>query len=88
MNWLFVIVLFFILRAIKRRYFSALSDVPGEFLASISRLGKVKEVLSGCTEKTQLELHRKYGKYKPAADKLTALILRLTINYSKVQLLE
>jgi hypothetical protein len=60
--WLLLSLSFFLLRAIKRRYFSAISDVPPlNFLATISRLGKVREVLSGHTHLTQLEAHRKYG---------------------------
>ncbi|KAL7276059.1 hypothetical protein RUND412_000975 [Rhizina undulata] len=59
--WFAFIVAYYVLRAFKRRYLSNLRNVPGPFLASISRLNKVREVLSGVTEKTQLELHRKYG---------------------------
>jgi hypothetical protein len=61
--WAPAVVAFFLLRALKRRYLSPVSDVPAlNFLSTISRLGKVREVLSGKTEKTLLEAHRKYGK--------------------------
>lgn len=61
-QWPFLLLALFILRALKRRYLSSVSDVPAlSFISTISRLGKVQEVLSGKTEKTQLEAHRKYG---------------------------
>jgi hypothetical protein len=61
-QWILLIALFFLTRALFRRYFSSVSDVPAiSFLATISRLGKVREVLSGKTEINQLEAHRKYG---------------------------
>jgi hypothetical protein len=61
-QWILLIVLYFLTRALFRRYFSSVSDVPPiSFLATISRLGKVREVLSGRTEINQLEAHRKYG---------------------------
>jgi hypothetical protein len=62
-HWIILSLSFFALRAWKRRYLSPLSDVPSlNFLSTISRLGKVREVLSGKTHLTQLEAHRKYGK--------------------------
>ncbi len=56
-----VFVTLFILRPIKRRYFSALYSIPGPFWASITRAWRVKEVYNGGMEKTELELHRQYG---------------------------
>jgi hypothetical protein len=61
-HWGLFLVAFFVLRAFKRRYLSPVSDVPAlNFLSTISRLGKVREVLSGHGEKTILEAHRKHG---------------------------
>ncbi|OCK74442.1 cytochrome P450 [Lepidopterella palustris CBS 459.81] len=61
-HWFLLAASFLVLRAFKRRYFSPVSDVPAiSFLATISRLGKVRDVLSGHIEQTQLEAHRKYG---------------------------
>ena len=61
-HWALFLIAFFILRALKRRYLSPVSDVPAlNFLSTISRLGKVKEILSGDCEKRALQAHRKYG---------------------------
>lgn len=64
-HWIVLSLSFFALRALKRRYLSPLSDFPSlNFLSTISRLGKAREVLSGKTHLTQLEAHRKYGRQR------------------------
>ena len=59
----FIILGFFIARAFKLRYLSPVRDIPAlSFIHTISRLGKVREILSGDTHLRQLEAHRKYGR--------------------------
>lgn len=50
-----------IARCIKRRYFTALSSIPGPFAASVTRGWRVKEVYYGHVERTELKLHELYG---------------------------
>ncbi|KEF53868.1 uncharacterized protein A1O9_10270 [Exophiala aquamarina CBS 119918] len=52
---------FLLARCIKRRYFSKLYSIPGPFTASITRAWRVREVYNGHVEKTEIELHKKYG---------------------------
>ena len=62
--WFLIVISFFVLRALKRRYLSPVSDVPAlSFLSTISRLGKVQTVLSGYNHHTQLAAHRKHGEH-------------------------
>jgi hypothetical protein len=60
-----LVFVFLIVRSIKRRYFNGLNSIPGPWLASITRAWRVKEVYAGHTERTELELHRKYGEQEP-----------------------
>lgn len=46
----------------SRRYFHSLSDIPGPFWASVSRLWLGIHVATGDFEKEQRELHEKHGK--------------------------
>ncbi|KAH9906240.1 cytochrome P450 [Xylariomycetidae sp. FL2044] len=48
---------------IKRRYFSPISDIPGPFAASFTRLWHVKRVIVGDQNVQILGLHRKHGQY-------------------------
>ncbi|KFY32922.1 hypothetical protein V495_08597 [Pseudogymnoascus sp. VKM F-4514 (FW-929)] len=48
---------------IRRRYFSAISDIPGPFLASFSVLWEVWEVVAGHIEVTVIALHKKHGHF-------------------------
>jgi len=48
--------------AVRRRYFSAISDVPGPFLASFSILWEIWEIIAGHIEVTVIALHEKHGK--------------------------
>ena len=54
-------VLFFLAVAIRRRYFSSISDIPGPFLASFSILWEVWNVIEGHIEEKVIALHEKYG---------------------------
>lgn len=51
-----------IVRSIKRRYFSALSSIPGPFAASLTRAWRIKEVYYGHVEETELKLHEEHGR--------------------------
>ncbi|GAB1319706.1 hypothetical protein MFIFM68171_09916 [Madurella fahalii] len=60
-HWLLVLATGLAVRALYRRYASPLRKYPGPFLASISRLWKVKSVASGRTYLDHIALHRRYG---------------------------
>jgi cytochrome P450 len=48
---------------IKERYFSPISDIPGPFAASFSRLWQLYHIFDGHTEVATLNAHKKYGKF-------------------------
>ncbi|KAF1812842.1 cytochrome P450 [Eremomyces bilateralis CBS 781.70] len=48
---------------VRRRYFSSVSDIPGPFLASFSKLWQLYHVWDGHTEAATLKAHEKYGKF-------------------------
>lgn len=48
-------------RAIVRRYWTPIRDVPGPLLASFSNLWQVLQILKGHTEAETLKLHQKHG---------------------------
>jgi len=50
-----------LVRILSKRYLSPLRKYPGPFLASFSRLWKVRSVASGRTHLEHIDLHRKYG---------------------------
>jgi hypothetical protein len=54
--------LFLIGRLTYRLFLSPLSKIPGPPLAAVSRFWRLKEAYCGHVEKTELELHRKFGK--------------------------
>jgi hypothetical protein len=60
-HWMIVIPLLFTLRLAYKRYASPLRRYPGPWLASVSRLWKVKSTASGRTHWDHIEIHRKYG---------------------------
>lgn len=47
--------------AVRRRYFSPISNIPGPWLASFSVLWEVYEVIVGHIEVSVIALHRKHG---------------------------
>lgn len=47
--------------AIRRRYLSALSDIPGPFLASFSLLWQLWQIVGRHTERAVIEQHKKHG---------------------------
>lgn len=46
------------------RYLSPISDIPGPFLASFSRLWLIKSILRGRSARELSELHEKHGQYR------------------------
>lgn len=44
-----------------RRYFSPLSEIPGPFLASLSRLWQIKHIMTGDHNVEWVALHEKLG---------------------------
>jgi hypothetical protein len=60
-HWAVALFSALFLRALYRRYASPLRKYPGPFLASFTRLWKVKSTASGRTHLDHIELHRKYG---------------------------
>jgi len=49
--------------AIKRRYFSPLSDIPGPFFASVTRLWQIRTLLQGDSLNAIYDLHQKHGPF-------------------------
>lgn len=49
--------------SIKRSFFSPLSDIPGPFLASLTRLWHLYRIVKGRVSQDTLELHDKYGPF-------------------------
>lgn len=45
------------------RFFHPLAKYPGPFFASITRLWHIIDVASGSSDKTQRQLHEKYGNF-------------------------
>jgi len=60
-HWVLTLVSAFVLQAAYKRYSSPLRRYPGPFVASFSRLWKVKSTASGRTHLDHIDLHRKYG---------------------------
>lgn len=56
-----LLVVYIVFVAIRRRYFSAISDIPGPFLASFSSLWEIWEIIAGHVEVTVIALHEKHG---------------------------
>lgn len=60
-HWLLLLPTIFVVRLLYVRYASPLRRYPGPWLASVSRLWKVKSTMSGRTHLDHVELHQKYG---------------------------
>ena len=58
--WTIVAVLF-VLRLAYKRYGTSLRSVPGPFMASFTRLWKLRQMYRGDMHLTDIALHRKYG---------------------------
>lgn len=48
---------------VKRRYFSPLSDIPGPFLASFTRLWQIITLIKGDSLNEFYNLHEKHGPF-------------------------
>lgn len=59
--WAILLPTFIILRMAYRRYASPLRSIPGPFLASCTRLWKVRSAMSENMHWEHVELHKKYG---------------------------
>ncbi|OBT84328.1 hypothetical protein VE02_07275 [Pseudogymnoascus sp. 03VT05] len=59
----FLFAAYIVTVAIRRRYFSAISDIPGPFLASFSTLWEIWEVIAGHIEVTVIALHERHGHF-------------------------
>jgi hypothetical protein len=61
-QWLAIsLVLFVFGTAIKRRFFSSISDVPGPLITSFSHLWQIQHTITGHTEQETIDLHRRHG---------------------------
>ncbi|KAJ6139219.1 hypothetical protein N7471_005705, partial [Penicillium samsonianum] len=54
-------IILFILRAIIRKYWTPIRDIPGPFLASFSKLWLVYHLRKGHGEKKLIDFHKKHG---------------------------
>ncbi|KAI1419717.1 cytochrome P450 [Xylaria sp. FL1777] len=59
--WAILLPFFVIGRMVYRRYASPLRSIPGPFLASCTRLWKIRSTISENTQWEHVDLHRKYG---------------------------
>ncbi|KAI0424370.1 cytochrome P450 [Xylaria sp. FL1042] len=59
--WVVLLPAFLLGRMAYRRYASPLRSIPGPFLASCTRLWKIRSTVSENTQWEHVELHRKYG---------------------------
>jgi hypothetical protein len=48
---------------VKRKYLSPISNIPGPFVASFSRLWQLYHIIDGHTEAATIAVHQKYGKF-------------------------
>jgi len=60
-----VVVLFLVLVALRRRYMTPVSDIPGPFLATVSIFWKLWQIIQGHLEQKTIALHKKHGSYLP-----------------------
>lgn len=58
-----VVILFVVLVALRRRYMTAVSDIPGPFFATISIFWKLWQIIQGHPEHKIIALHKKHGSY-------------------------
>jgi hypothetical protein len=58
------LVAYLLVVAVRRRYFSSISDIPGPLFASFSVLWEVWSILGGHIEFKSIALHEKFGASK------------------------
>lgn len=63
LRWVVALLLicFVVVRAILRRYWTPIADIPGPFLASFSKLWQVYHLWKGHVEEELIALHKKHG---------------------------
>ncbi|KAI0546695.1 cytochrome P450 [Xylaria curta] len=59
--WAILLPVFLVSRMMYRRYASPLRSIPGPFLASCSRLWKLRSTITENSQWEHIELHKKYG---------------------------
>ncbi|KAJ5459879.1 uncharacterized protein N7458_001431 [Penicillium daleae] len=59
--WAFTLISSVVARAILRRYWTSIRDIPGLLLASFSTLWQVLQILKGYTEVETIRLHKEHG---------------------------
>ena len=59
--WALVLVGLVVMRSIFRRYWTPIRDIPGPFVASISKLWQVYQLWKGHIEEELIHLHKKHG---------------------------
>lgn len=57
------VVIFLTLGAVRRRYLSSLSSIPGPFFASFTRLWHAYRIVQGDHNTAIIELHQKHGHF-------------------------
>jgi hypothetical protein len=58
-------IIWLVIRAVIRRYWTPIRDIPGPFVASFSKLWQVYHLWKGHGEEELIELHKKHGKSIP-----------------------
>lgn len=59
--WALVLVGLVVVRAILRKYWTPIRDIPGPFLASFSKLWQVYHLWKGHIEEELIQLHKEHG---------------------------
>lgn len=59
--WALVLIGLVVMRAILRRYWTPIRDIPGPFLASFSKLWQVYNLWKGHIKEELIRLHKKHG---------------------------
>ncbi len=56
-----IVLLIVVLIALRRRYLSPVSDIPGPFFATFSIFWKLRHIVKGHLEEETINLHKKHG---------------------------
>lgn len=62
-SWVALVLVLLASTVIRRRFFSPIKDVPGPFLASITRLHHVYHIFKGKQSHWITKLHEEYGPF-------------------------
>ncbi|KAL4887261.1 cytochrome P450 [Aspergillus karnatakaensis] len=66
--WPVIPALIILAIGLKRKYLTSIRDIPGPFLASVSSLWKIQQIIKGHTEEEMLALHREHGDFVRITD--------------------